>query len=462
MQTPTVLVVDDDAFFRTFCSDVLRQEGYEVELAASGAEALERIEALHPALVLADIYMPEMSGLELLESVKARSPSVDVVIMTGYASIETAIQALKRGAADYLRKPFAAEELAAVVEATVAQRRLYEENARLRFQLELYELGRSFSSVEDPERVLALGLEALGHVTRAQAGLCLYTGDDLAFMPVLKPWRLDTHQAQAVRDAMVTRGLRYLRGLERVRTVGRARLLRILGDGTDLDPAEMLLVPMLHRGSAEGAFILLRDRAASRFEPDDIEKAVFLGRQIELSFEGARNLQEARQLAFIDALTDLYNARYMEEALDRAIAESDRGGQAFSVLFMDLDRFKEINDRHGHLTGGKALIEVSRLLAGNVRENDVVIRYGGDEFVVILPGSGSEEAREVAERIRLAIRQHRFLGREGRHIRLTASIGVATYPTSASSREELIDQADRAMYRGKETTRDAVYLATSP
>jgi DNA-binding NtrC family response regulator len=124
MDKPAVLVVDDDAFFRTFCSDVLRAQGYEVRAASTGREALEVLGSNGFSLVLADIYMPELTGLELLETVKARAPSVDVVIMTGYASVETAIRALKRGAADYLRKPFAAEELAAVVEGTLARRQL--------------------------------------------------------------------------------------------------------------------------------------------------------------------------------------------------------------------------------------------------------------------------------------------------------------------------------------------------
>ena len=104
---------------------------------------------------------------------------------------------------------------------------------------------------------------------------------------------------------------------------------------------------------------------------------------------------------------------------------------------------------------------MSRVLQANVRDEDTVIRYGGDEFTIVLPHTGTEGAREVAERIRKAIKEHVFLGREGHSIHLTASIGVATYPTAARSREELIDQADRAMYRGKEATRDAVYAASS-
>lgn len=461
MPKPSILVVDDDAFFRTFCSEVLRSEGYEVRIASSANEALEELGRQTLDMILADIYMPEVTGLELLESVKAQSPSVDVIIMTGYASIDTAVQALKRGAADYLRKPFAAQELTAVVDATIAQRRLYRENERLRKQLELYEISRSFASLEEPVRVLDLGLEALLSVTRTASGLCLHSGSGLQFMALLHRKGLKADRASELREALVKRGLQYLRGLEHAQVLPRAKLRKIFGEAADPDVGEALLVPLLHRGSAEGAFVLLRRSGGPRFDAEDSRNAMFVGRQVDLSYESAQRIQEARQLAFIDSLTDLYNARYLETALDRNIAEANRMDSCFSVLFLDLDYFKEVNDAYGHLTGGQVLIEVSRVLRAHVREEDIVIRYGGDEFTIVLPRSDSRGAQEVAERIRRAIKEHIFLGREGRSIRITASIGLATFPDDAKSREELLDQADRAMYRGKETTRDAVYTASS-
>jgi diguanylate cyclase (GGDEF)-like protein len=461
MNKPNILVVDDDAFFRTFCSEVLRGEGYAVRVAASGTEALEVVGRDGADLILADIYMPEMTGLELLESVKASNPSSDVVIMTGYASIETALQAMKRGAADYLRKPFAAQELAAVVQATLAQRRLYEENERLKKQLELYEISRPFSSLDEPIRVLDLGLEALLHVSGAEAGLYLHSGSELQFMALLHRRGLELDAARAVRETLVTRGLRHLRSLDRVQALGRTRLSRILGDAVQVQFRSALLVPMLQMGATEGAFALFFGDRSRVIKGEDSDNVQFVSKQVELSYALAKRMQEARRLAFIDSLTDLYNARYLDTVLEESIKQFERMGTPFSVLFLDLDYFKEINDAYGHLVGGKVLIEVSRILKGAVREGDIVIRYGGDEFTVVLSRTDSKTAQDVAERVRRAIKEHAFLGREGRSIRLTASIGVATYPDDARSREELVDQADRAMYRGKESTRDAVYLASS-
>lgn len=460
MTPAAVLVVDDDVFFRSFCSDVLRQEGLRVRTASSGGEALSALGQELVDLVLADIYMPEMTGLELLQEIKARHPAVDVVIMTGYASIDTAVRALKHGAADYLRKPFAAEELAAVVHATLEQRQLVREHSRLKRQLELYELARSFQGSEDPERVTALGLEAAVGATRSDLGLVLRPTDPVGPLAVTGRHGLDADEAEALRDALVMKAERYLRGLEGPRILGRARLLRILADRSrGPEVRELLFLPLRPRAGFDGVVILGRSGRGERFTQDDAANAHFLVQQMELALEAAERFQEARKLAFVDPLTDLYNARYLERAIDEAIRETERSGTPFSLLFLDLDRFKEINDVHGHLTGGKVLIEVSRLLQANVRENDVLVRYGGDEFVVVLPGTDTQAAVEVAERVRQAVRNHRFLGREGRDIRLTASVGVATYPDDAGSREELVDKADRAMYRNKEASRDAVYEA---
>lgn len=459
MDKPQILVVDDDVFFRTFCSDVLRAQGYEVTVVSTGSEALERAQKGGVALILADIYMSGMTGLELLETVKAQNPALDVVIMTGYASIETAIQALKRGAADYLRKPFAAEELSAVVESTLVQRRLYQENEQLKNQLRLYGISRSFASVDDPVRVLDLGLEALLHVASVREGVCLLSGAGMRFMELVHHRGLGADASQAIRDGFVARGLKHLQTLARVETVASARLKRILGDGSASGYREALLVPLMDRGVLTGAYVLLRDRDGERFSAEEMENARFIGRQVDLSYDSARRIQEARNLAFVDPLTDLYNARYLDIALEKRIAEAKTLGTSFSVLFLDLDYFKDVNDRYGHLTGGKVLIEASRILKANVREEDYVIRYGGDEFTLVLPATDRSGAREVAERIRRSLKDHVFLGREGKSVRLTASIGVATFPDDAQSREELIDQADRAMYRGKEATRDVVYLA---
>ena len=133
-------------------------------------------------------------------------------------------------------------------------------------------------------------------------------------------------------------------------------------------------------------------------------------------------------MAFIDSLTNLYNSKYLEMALDKELKRADRLVMPVTTLFLDLDNFKRINDTNDHLVGSKVLIETGKILLRCVREVDTVIRYGGDEYVVVLVDADYHVASRVAERIRSTIENTSFLSDEGLDIRITASIGIATYP----------------------------------
>jgi len=172
-------------------------------------------------------------------------------------------------------------------------------------------------------------------------------------------------------------------------------------------------------------------------------------------------LRRAEQLSVTDDLTGLYNLRFLNEALRREVKRAGRSPRPISVLFIDLDCFKAVNDTYDHLHGSRVLIEAATLLRGCARETDVVARFGGDEFVLILPETAAEGARAVADRIRERVSAHSFLATEGRAIRLTVSIGVATMPGAASSAHELLESADRAMYRAKAAGKNAIHVAAT-
>jgi len=148
-------------------------------------------------------------------------------------------------------------------------------------------------------------------------------------------------------------------------------------------------------------------------------------------------------------LTGLYNYRYLEIALDREIKRAERYGLSMAVLFLDVDMLKVVNDTYGHLIGSRVLKDIGGLLKKSVREVDVVIRYGGDEYTIILIETGRQGAAIVAERIRLAIANHSFVIEDGLSINLTACLGFACYPEDTKLKLELLEMADRAMYHGK-------------
>ncbi|MEW6719303.1 MAG: GGDEF domain-containing protein [Thermodesulfobacteriota bacterium] len=185
----------------------------------------------------------------------------------------------------------------------------------------------------------------------------------------------------------------------------------------------------------------------------------FFCRQARLSLINAERNAQVQSLIYIDDLTKLYNSRYLNVVLDREMKRSERYRNFFSVLFMDIDFFKRVNDTHGHLVGSRVLQEVGSVLKSCVRDSDTVARYGGDEFVVLLVETNSEEAMFVAERMRKAIESGHLVVSMGLDIRLTISIGIAAFPEHATTKQHLLNLADQAMYRGKESTRNVVYLA---
>ena len=175
--------------------------------------------------------------------------------------------------------------------------------------------------------------------------------------------------------------------------------------------------------------------------------------------ERARLLAENESLkdkVIFDDQTEVYNRRYMEMCLDEEIERSSRYDHPFSILFLDLDHLKEINDRYGHIYGSKVLRSVATLLRGRLRKSDKIFRFGGDEFVVTLPETESQQALVVVQRLSGALKRHSILVRRGVRAIVTASFGLATYPFDGSSPEELIRQADRLMYQAKREARDRV------
>ena len=180
---------------------------------------------------------------------------------------------------------------------------------------------------------------------------------------------------------------------------------------------------------------------------------------VAAALENAMRFQRSEAASLTDDLTGLYNSRYLNQVLRRESKRASRSGRPLSLLFLDLDGFKQVNDRHGHLAGSKALVEAAAIIRGSARETDVAARFGGDEFSVILPDTGREGAVAVAERIRDRISVCRFLETDGLAVHLTASIGVATLPDVAGSAEELLRAADVAMYRVKEAGKNGVRVA---
>jgi diguanylate cyclase (GGDEF)-like protein len=223
--------------------------------------------------------------------------------------------------------------------------------------------------------------------------------------------------------------------------------------------------PMSCRGHRVGALVGVDRQASSRephLAPSMLRAVRVLLEPAAVALDNALLLKRAEALSVTDDLTHLYNSRYLNQVLHRETKRASRSGRPLSLLFIDLDGFKSINDTHGHLFGSRALVEAAAVIRSSARETDVVSRFGGDEFAIILPDTGGEGAFAVGARVREKVAAFRFLAGDGLDIHLTVSVGVATLPDVAASSEELVQAADKAMYQVKDSGKNGIQAAAAP
>lgn len=311
-----ILVVDDEASTRGILSKLLSENGHNVTAIGSGEEAMALFTQGHYPLVITDLILGGMNGIELLREIKKVNADTQVIIITNYASLETAIAALRSGAYDYLMKPF-----------------------------------------EDIYLVSAV-------ISRA---------------------------------------------LEKVNLIieNRNLLKRLKEKNEEMEKVNLVL----------------------------------------------------KEQAVRDGLTGLYNHRYFQEALATEISRSKRYKHEFSLLFIDIDFFKNYNDIHGHQEGDKLLLTFANILKNSVSKSDVIARYGGEEFTVLLllPEISKENTMHIAERIRSAVAEYPFYGREKQPMgKVTTSIGVSSFPDNGTDAQTLINHADSLLYKAKQSGRNKI------
>jgi diguanylate cyclase (GGDEF)-like protein len=219
----------------------------------------------------------------------------------------------------------------------------------------------------------------------------------------------------------------------------------------------IIALPLVSGERVVGVLEGMRIRSGSRsFSRSEAALLTTLTIPIASALSNSVRIAEAERLSLTDDLTRLRNARYLRQFLVNEIKRARRYRSHVAALFLDLDDFKRINDLHGHLAGSHALMELAAVVLPSVRDTDCVVRYGGDEFVLILTETGTDEAVQVAERIRAKIQAHRFTGGRKLNITLTASFGVAVFPFHALSPQQLIAFADQAMYQAKAANKNCV------
>lgn len=436
MRMPRVIVADDDAVFRTSLTDLLSCKGYQsIVTCSNGRDLLRKLMEDRFDLLLLDLHMPDIDGLQVLETMRRMGEEVAVIVISGDTLIESAVGALQLGASDYVRKPYIPEVLLHTIESTLRR-----------------------CELESRQRKLALNLERSERMHR----FLVDTSPDLIFT-------LDEQRVITFANERVARTL----GVQPGELVGKAFLSIVFEDdiervGYTLDRAEN------QECSAELRFDCTNSDTVRHFEvqfmPVNLSENLPSGAISPRSgvYVLARDISERRRandrlayLAYHDILTGLPNRELFRDRVGLSIIQARRSGMQLAIMFVDLDRFKLINDTYGHQQGDALLKEVASRLQGGLREVDTLARIGGDEFTVLLPGLRSRDNVVCVARKLIEIMDRPFMI-EGHTMFVSASIGVALYPDDGSDIETLMRHADIALYHVKSHGKnDFVFFAGS-
>lgn len=488
-----ILIADDDPAVVESVSWVLEEHGYAVT-AVSGATPLMALvasaEERPPDLLLLDIFMPDGDGVQLLERIKREPRWRDVpVLMLSSAPVEEAtVRTLGLGAADYVRKPFRVKELVARIQTQLrvgavlrtqrdSLRRTQEELERARADAEnrrklvdiLHEVTGDLAA-DEVYHLLARRVARALSVSHCAVILTGATHEEGVVATAFENAKLQKATIRIadypeVRQAFDTREPVLIEDLASSPLYGGRAAVGL--DGSEVPVRSAMALPFGIDPAQRGVFLLRRTREQPPLTPEDVAFAeavigaavavVQRAQVIEITKADNARLE---QLATTDSLTRLLNRRALTERLTTEMERALRYDTSVALLLLDLDHFKRVNDSHGHLVGDAVLRDAANLLTAAARSTDMVGRYGGEEFLVVLPETDDDGAANFAERLRERVEAHAFRPwDDDRELRMTASIGVATFPAARiESVEDLFARADAALYRAKADGRNRVRL----
>ena len=471
-----ILIIDDDA---VVC-DVLKralETRYAVTACLSGTQGCALLGENDFDVVVTDLRLPDMSGLDVLSFAKSKDAYTEVVLITGFASLESASVAINAGAASYIEKPMSLPDFLIQIEKAVASRLFHLKSISLMRKSDdlgpefrdhlsditsLYYFTRKLTLSLEVSEIMRITLEEA--IRKSGAQLCAIAVNVLGFQELYamsSSGEADPAQVQALFGRCWETAFPFIEKQKfEEGKISSVIYKGKIGPTPQLDTLQPLAIPMMVTGTSIGALVAFIDKPAASVSADQYFLYIISSIISSLIEHGYAVLQ-ARALAKTDGLTGIANHRSFHEALDREISRASRKGNAFSLIIMDIDDFKRINDTYGHLVGDAVLKDLVRRVGENVRTADVFARYGGEEFGLILPETDLAGAEVLAQRIRKAIGSKPFAYAQ-HSIGYTVSMGMTIFNTKQPVKKDLlIDQADTAMYAAKRGGKNRVSVSAA-
>jgi diguanylate cyclase (GGDEF)-like protein len=444
-----ILLIEDDPDVSVLIRQLLVEDGYQVTVAGTAEEGEALFDPLAVDLIIVDAMLPGMSGWDFCHLLKERHPRpyVPILMLTARAALIDRVRGLEAGADDYLTKPFDIDELLAHVRAMLRIRRVELRLWRHARELEaLNAVATIVNSSLDLTPVLSQTIERVAGTAGARVGAIWLADPEDGTLALTANTGLASQQVDALRRVRRMRALAQRASRAGEPLVTAAGADDLLGRAVaDLESA--IYLPLTSKETPIGLMALGSDRADA-FSPEMARLLSTLSITIAVAADNARLYAQTRRIADTDPLTSLFNHRYMQDAVEAEIRRSSRSHRPFALMMIDLNNFKAVNDTLGHPAGDQLLRHGARLLIAACRKTDSVGRYGGDEFIILLPETNAEQASALAERIQAAAAELSSAMPPGAP-EVSLSIGIAVYPYDSAVRQELIKAADRAMYEAK-------------
>lgn len=451
-----VLIVDDIPANLKLLEARLMADYFEVLCANSGPEALEILDRNMVDIVLLDVMMPGMDGFEVCRRIKANPQTmhIPVVMVTALDQVSDRVAGLTAGADDFLTKPVNDMALISRVKSLVRIKMMTDElrsraNTSEQMGLEDGDFLQSLLHHEGGQILLVDDMRSSSERVRKQVRgkfelmlendpqRALQRCSDETFDCVMINLNMNTYDA-----------------------------LRLCSQLRSLETTRMLPILVLADESDEGRIMRALDLGVNDYIRQPVDRNELLARMqtqvLRKRYTDALrdSIQHTMEMAIMDGLTKLYNRRYMTTHLDALLKNAREKQKPLSLLLMDIDFFKSVNDTYGHDAGDEVLQEFSNRMRKNTRGIDLVCRYGGEEFVVVMPDTDHSLAMVVAERIRKKVAEKSFIIHKGRQmIDVTVSIGLASTPNGIGDQDSLLKLADDALYRAKKEGRNRVIVS---